>query len=54
VITGSISGVGSANRFLAVRWGVTVRIVWAWVLTIPASAMLAGVAYSLFRIAGTT
>ncbi len=52
VITGSISGVGSANRFLAVRWGVTVRIVWAWILTIPAAAMLAGAIYSLFRIAG--
>ena len=31
VITGSISGVGTANRFLSVRWGVTVRIVWAWI-----------------------
>ncbi|HMK52946.1 MAG TPA: inorganic phosphate transporter [Thermodesulfobacteriota bacterium] len=54
VITGAISGVGSANRFLAVRWGVTVRIVWAWILTIPAAAILAGVIYSLFRIVGWT
>jgi PiT family inorganic phosphate transporter len=50
VITGAISGVGSANRFSAVRWGVTVRIVWAWVFTIPAAALLAGLIYSLFGI----
>ena len=54
VITGSISGVGSANRFLAVRWGVTVRIVWAWILTIPAAAILAGLIYSLCRMIGFT
>ncbi len=52
VITGAISGVGSANRFLAVRWGVTLRIVWAWILTIPASAILASLIYSLLRITG--
>lgn len=50
VITGSISGVGSANRFSAVRWGVTVRIVWAWIFTIPAAALLAGLIYSLCGI----
>ena len=50
VITGSISGVGSANRFLAVRWGVTVRIVWAWILTIPAAGLLAGLIYLLCGI----
>jgi PiT family inorganic phosphate transporter len=50
VITGAISGVGSANRFLAVRWGVTVRIVWAWIFTIPAAAILAGIIYTSFRI----
>jgi inorganic phosphate transporter, PiT family len=50
VITGAISGVGSANRFLSVRWGVTVRIVWAWILTIPAAALLAGFIYLLFGI----
>jgi PiT family inorganic phosphate transporter len=53
VITGSISGVGSANRFLAVRWGVTLRIVWAWILTIPAAAILAGVIYSLCSMIGS-
>lgn len=52
VITGAISGVGSANRFTAVRWGVTVRIVWAWIFTIPAAALLAGLIYFLFRVIG--
>jgi len=52
VITGSISGVGSANRFSAVRWGVTVRIVWAWIFTIPAAALFAGFLYSLCRMIG--
>jgi PiT family inorganic phosphate transporter len=52
VITGAISGVGSANRFTAVRWGVTVRIVWAWIFTIPATALLAGFLYSLFCMIG--
>jgi len=50
VITGAISGVGSANRFLSVRWGVTVRIVWAWILTIPTAALLGGFIYLLFGI----
>jgi PiT family inorganic phosphate transporter len=50
VITGAISGVGSAIRLSAVRWGVTVRIVWAWILTIPASAILAGIIYFLCAI----
>lgn len=40
VITGAISGVGAANRLTAVRWGVTRRIVWAWVLTIPGAGLL--------------
>jgi PiT family inorganic phosphate transporter len=47
VITGAISGVGSAKRFRAVRWGVTIRIVWAWIFTIPAAALLAGLVYLL-------
>ncbi len=46
-ITGSIVGVGSIKRFSAVRWGVAARIVWAWVLTIPASA---GIAWLTFRM----
>ena len=52
VITGAISGVGSAIRFSAVRWGVTIRIVWAWVFTIPAAAALGGLFYSLCGIIG--
>ena len=52
VITGAISGVGSAIRFSAVRWGVTVRIVWAWIFTIPTAALLAGLIYFLCGIFG--
>jgi PiT family inorganic phosphate transporter len=44
-ITGAIVGVGSVQRASAVRWGVAGNIVWAWVLTIPASAFVAAVAY---------
>jgi len=44
-ITGSISGVGAAQRLSSVRWGVAGSIVWAWILTIPASAGLAAIAY---------
>ena len=44
-ITGSIVGVGATVRLSAVRWGIARRIVWAWVLTIPAAATIAGVAY---------
>lgn len=44
-ITGSIVGVGSAKRFSAVKWGVAGRIVWAWVLTIPAAAIFAALSY---------
>jgi len=44
-ITGAIIGVGSIKRLSAVRWGVAGRIVWAWILTIPASAAIAAVVY---------
>ena len=44
-ITGAIVGVGSAKRFSAVKWGVAGRIVWAWVLTIPAAAAIAAGSY---------
>ena len=44
-ITGAIVGVGSVRRASAVRWGVAGNIVWAWILTIPASAFVAAVAY---------
>ena len=46
-ITGAIVGVGSIRRPSAVRWGVAGNIVWAWVLTIPASAFIAAAAYAL-------
>ncbi len=49
-ITGSIVGVGSAKRFSAVKWGVAGRIVWAWVLTIPAAALIAGLSYGVVLI----
>ncbi len=48
-ITGSIVGVGSAKRFSAVKWGVAGRIVWAWVLTIPAAAGISAVLYLLIH-----
>jgi PiT family inorganic phosphate transporter len=49
-ITGAIVGVGATNRLSAVRWGVARRIVWAWVLTIPASALVAAIAFWLVRM----
>jgi PiT family inorganic phosphate transporter len=51
-ITGAIVGVGSTRRLSAVRWGVAGRIVWAWVLTIPASAFIASVMYELIVLLG--
>ena len=49
-ITGAIIGVGSTHRLSAVRWGVARRIVWAWVLTIPASAAVAMLAFWVIRL----
>lgn len=49
-ITGSIIGVGATKRLSAVRWGVTVNLIWAWVLTIPISAILAGLVYFIVRM----
>ena len=49
-ITGSIIGVGLTKRISAVRWGVTVSLVWAWLLTIPISALLAGVVYYILSL----
>jgi PiT family inorganic phosphate transporter len=48
-ITGAIVGVGSTHRISAVRWGVAGRIVWAWILTIPASALVAAVTFWIIR-----
>ncbi len=44
-ITGAIIGVGATKRLSAVRWGVTINLVWAWILTIPVSALLAAIIY---------
>ncbi|MFV8325942.1 anion permease [Flavobacterium sp. ZS1P14] len=49
-ITGSIIGVGLTKRISAVRWGVTVSLVWAWVLTIPISAILAALVYCVLSL----
>jgi PiT family inorganic phosphate transporter len=48
-ITGAIIGVGSTRRLSAVRWGVARQIVWAWVLTIPASATIGATCYLIIR-----
>jgi PiT family inorganic phosphate transporter len=46
-ITGSIIGVGVTKRVSAVRWGVTVKLLWAWIITIPVSAIIAALVYFL-------
>jgi PiT family inorganic phosphate transporter len=51
-ISGAIMGVGAIQRLSAVRWGVAGRIVWAWVVTIPASALVAAAAWFLLRLVG--
>jgi PiT family inorganic phosphate transporter len=51
-ITGAIVGVGAVRRLSAVRWGVAGRIVWAWVLTIPASALIAAFIYEVLVLFG--
>jgi PiT family inorganic phosphate transporter len=51
-ITGAIVGVGSTRRMSAVRWGTAGRIVWAWILTIPAAAMIAAVTFYLLAAVG--
>jgi len=51
-ITGAIIGVGSTRRLSAVRWGIAGQIVWAWILTIPMSAGIAGVTWYLLAFVG--
>ncbi len=51
-ITGAIMGVGAVKRLSAVRWGVTINLLWAWILTIPVSAVLAAIIYLIFSAAG--
>ncbi|MEP7258854.1 MAG: inorganic phosphate transporter, partial [Flavitalea sp.] len=49
-ITGAIIGVGATKRLSAVRWGVTINLLWAWILTIPVSAILAALIYYISRL----
>jgi inorganic phosphate transporter, PiT family len=49
-ITGSIMGVGATKRLSAVRWGVTINLLWAWILTIPISALLAAGIFTIARL----
>jgi PiT family inorganic phosphate transporter len=49
-ITGSIMGVGAIQRLSAVRWGVASRIIWAWILTIPLSGLIAALTWFLLRL----
>jgi PiT family inorganic phosphate transporter len=48
-ITGSIIGVGLTKRVSAVRWGVTINLVWAWIITIPISALIAGLVFIIIH-----
>jgi PiT family inorganic phosphate transporter len=49
-ITGSIIGVGATKRLSAVRWGVTINLLWAWILTIPISAIVAAIIYGIIHL----
>jgi PiT family inorganic phosphate transporter len=51
-ITGSIIGVGATKRLSAVRWGVTVNLLWAWILTIPVSAVMAAIVFYISQLVG--
>jgi PiT family inorganic phosphate transporter len=50
-ITGAIVGVGATRRLSAVRWGVAATVLWAWVLTIPLSALIAAISFLLIEAA---
>ncbi|MGZ3757119.1 MAG: anion permease [Mucilaginibacter sp.] len=52
-ITGSIIGVGLTKRISAVRWGVTINLVWAWIITIPISALIAALVFALTHNIGS-
>jgi len=53
-ITGSIIGVGATRTLSGIKWGVATRIVWAWLLTIPASALVAAACFHLLRLAAAS
>jgi PiT family inorganic phosphate transporter len=48
-LTGSIIGVGLTKRVSAVRWGITINLIWAWIITIPISAVIAGLVFAVVR-----
>jgi inorganic phosphate transporter, PiT family len=50
VITGAISGVGAVRRISAVRWGITLNIVWAWIMTIPAAGIIGALIYFIAKV----
>ncbi len=50
VITGAIAGVGSIQRLKAVRWGLATNIVWAWILTLPMSALVGGLSFLVIHL----
>ena len=50
-ITGSIVGVGATTSLSGIKWGIAARIVWAWILTIPASALVAAACFYLIQAA---
>jgi PiT family inorganic phosphate transporter len=49
-ITGAIIGVGATTKFSAIRWGIAYKIIWAWVLTIPSTALFAGLLWYLYTL----
>jgi PiT family inorganic phosphate transporter len=49
-IAGSIMGVGMTKRLSAVRWGISINLLWAWVLTIPVSGLLAALVYFIIKL----
>lgn len=53
-ITGSIIGVGLTKRVSAVRWGVTINLIWAWIITIPISALIAGLVFAAMKALGAS
>jgi PiT family inorganic phosphate transporter len=53
VISGGVMGAGAAKRLSAVRWGLAGNIVLAWVLTLPAAAVIGALVYAITRIFGT-
>jgi inorganic phosphate transporter, PiT family len=49
-IAGSIIGVGATKRLSAVRWGITINLLWAWILTIPVSALFSAIVYFVLHL----